>query len=281
VVSLEVSGRQVNRVRFQQDGQTRAVAGAQVVLCAGAYHSPQLLMLSGIGPAAELERHGIPVVHALPGVGENYQDHAVVYLTFEGPTDIREDWIVPKFRLLVKSDPTLPCANFHIMMRPLTVVQGLKRMAPISLHLLEQRSRGRVSLQSTDPFDLPVVNARLLEDEQDLEAMTWAMRFVHDLVQHPSTSAFYGPLLQPAPRDDWATFARSTMDSYHHGAGTCMMGPASNNLAVVDQKLRVHGLDNLWIADASVMPVVAHANTNLTAIMIGERVLDFFAEAQL
>jgi choline dehydrogenase len=91
--------------------------------------------------------------------------------------------------------------------------------------------------------------------------------------------AYYGALLQPGPKDDWAKFARSTYDSYHHGVGTCMMGPASNTMAVVCQNLRVHGMDNLWIGDASIMPTVTRANTNLTSIMIGERLSDFVKEA--
>jgi choline dehydrogenase len=109
--------------------------------------------------------------------------------------------------------------------------------------------------------------------------MTSAMQFVYDLVQHESMKTYYGPLLQPGPRDDWARFARATHDSYHHGVGTCMMGPADNKMAVVDQKLRVHGMDNLWVADASIMPTVTHANTNLTAIMIGEVASDCIKEA--
>jgi choline dehydrogenase len=273
-LGLEVMGRRVTAVRYEKDGQVHTAVGDQVVLCAGVYHSPQLLMLSGIGPARDLERLGIRVVHALEGVGANYQDHAVVYMTFEGPTHFREEWVVPRFRLLIKSDPARPCPDFHIIPRPPTEVAGLKRMMPISLHLLEQRNRGRVSLASTDPHDLPRVDARLLEDPGDIQAMTAAMQFVYDLVQHESMQRYYGPLVQPGPRDDWARFARATHDSYHHGVGTCMMGPASNPLAVVDQSLRVHGMDNLWVADASVMPTVVHANTNLTAIMIGEVLSD-------
>lgn len=267
---LRLAGRRVESVVYEHDGQIHAVAADQVVLSAGVYHTPQLLLLSGIGPAAELERLGIPVLHPLEGVGENYQDHAVVYMTFEGPTGVREDWVVPRFRLLLKSEPGLPCPNLHVIPRPPTEVAGLRRMMPISLHLLEQRNRGRVSLASPDPHDQVVVDARLLEHPEDVQAMTSAMRFVHDLVQHDSMKTYYGPLLQPGPKDDWAHFARATHDSYHHGVGTCMMGPSTNPRAVVDQTLRVHGLDNLWVADASIMPTVVHANTNLTAILIGE-----------
>ena len=118
----------------------------------------------------------------------------------------------------------------------------------------------------------------MLEHPRDIEAMTNAMQFICDLVQQDSMKAYYGPLIQPGPKDDWGRFARLTYDSYHHGAGTCMMGPASNHMAVVDQNLRVHGMANLWVGDASIMPVVTHANTNFTSIMIGERLSDFVKE---
>ena len=279
VLSLDIKGKQVERARYRKDGQTLDARGSQVVLSAGCYHTPQILMLSGIGPANDLRRLGIPVVQALEGVGANYQDHAVAYMTFEGPSHFNEDWVVPRFRLIVKSDPSRPCGNFHINMRPPTEVQGIARTMPVSAHLLEQTNRGRVSLTSADPDDLPTVEANMLEHLDDIAAMRAAMQFMYDLVQHDSMKAYYGPLIQPGPKDDWATFARSTYDSYHHGSGTCMMGPAENPMAVVDQRLHVHGLDNLWVADASIMPTVTHANTNLTAIMIGERASDFIKAA--
>ena len=269
-LGLVLDGRRVTGVRYQQHGKERTAVGDQVVLTAGVYHTPQLLMLSGIGPAADLERLGIRVVNGLAGVGQNYHDHAVVYMTFEGPTHFQEDWIVPRFRLLIKSDLSRPCPNFHIHMRPPTEVPGIKRMMPISLHLLEQHNRGRVTLASTDPHELPLVEALMLDDPDDVKAMADAMQFVYDLVQHPSMERYYGPLLQPGPRDDWTEFARKTHTSYHHGVGTCLMGPDDNPMTVVGEDLRVHGMNNLWVADASIMPVVAHANTNLACIMIGE-----------
>jgi choline dehydrogenase len=278
-VALNVDGRRVTSVVYERDGQRHAVAGDQVLLSAGVYHSPQLLMLSGIGPAAALERHGIKVVHALDGVGENYQDHAVVFMTFEAGPECRADWVVPRFVMLIKSDPSRPCIDFHLIPRVPIDVQGLRRTVAISAHLLEQRNRGRVSLASTDPHAQPVVQANLLEHPDDLAAMTSAMRFIHDLAQHESMGAYYGPLLQPGPGDDWGRFARATHDSYHHGVGTCVMGPASDRLAVVDQTLRVHGMDNLWVADASIMPTLTHANTNLTSIMIGEVASDCISAA--
>ncbi|TAK07516.1 GMC family oxidoreductase [bacterium] len=275
VVSLQLAGLKAEGVRYEKDGKIHTALGDQIALSAGVYHTPQILMLSGIGPAAELEKHGIRVVHAMDGVGENYQDHAVVYMTFEGPKNFQEDWVIPRFRLIIKCNPIGDCGNFHIVMRPLTAVSGIKRMMPVSAHLLEQRSRGRLLLKSADPHELPGVDPRMLEHAEDVKAMVSAMEFIAQLVHSEPAKEYYGSLFQPAPGDDWGKFARSTYDSYHHGVGTCMMGPASNKMSVVDERLRVHGMSNLWIGDASIMPTVTHANTNLTALMIGERLADF------
>ena len=278
VVSLNIADGRVEGVVYEKDGETLTASASRVVLSAGVYHSPQILMLSGVGPRKELERLGIDVEHALEGVGDNYQDHATIDMTFEGRSDFNPDWVIPRFRLMIKSNPSLPCGNFHIFMRPPTEVPGLKRMMPVSADLIEQRARGRVFLSSTDPHELPEIEDAMLEHPDDLKAMTTAMAFIYDLVQHESMSDYYGPLLQPTPTEDWGEFARSAHGSYHHGVGTCMMGPASNDMAVVDNRLRVHGIENLYVADASIMPTVTHANTNVTSIMIGERVSDFIRE---
>ena len=279
VTSLELAEGRARGVRYLKDGQMRTAYGDQVVLTAGAYHSPQVLMLSGIGPPRQLEGLGIPVAHPLEGVGENYQDHATVYMHFEGKdVAFNPDWVYPRFRIIMKSDPSQPNANFHIAMRPPTDVQGIKRLMPVTVFLLEQRGKGRLYWKSTDPTALPDVDSGMLEDPADIEAVNAAMQWVFELTQHESMSKFYGPLVQPGLEEDWGKFARKTHNSYHHGAGTCMMGPASDPLAVVDARLRVHGMENLWVADASIMPAVTHANTNLTSIMIGERVADFIKE---
>jgi choline dehydrogenase len=275
VLSLTIAHGRVLGVRYEKEHQTFEAAGDRIVLSAGVYHSPQILMLSGIGPTKELERLGIPVIHPLNGVGENYQDHAKVQMTFEGRGDLRPDWVLPRFRLMVKSDPRLPSGDFHINMSPRTEVLGLIPMMPVTLNLIEQRDRGRVFLNSTDPHQLPEIDDVMLQNPEDLKAMLAGMQFVYDFVQGESMKDLYGPLLLPGPDDDWGQYARTTYDSYHHGAGTCMMGPDSNDMAVVDHKLRLHGIENLYIADASIMPTVAHANTNVTCIMIGERVSEF------
>ena len=278
VVSLKMDGKRVTGVEYERAGATHLAASDVVVLSAGVYHSPQILMLSGVGPAEELERLGINVAHALEGVGGNYQDHASVIMTFEGPHSFDPDWVLPGFRVIYKSDPSFPNGDFHIIMRAPVNVEGLKPMMPIAINLIEDRSRGRVYLNSTDPHSLPGIDDGLLQDPDDLAAMLRAMHFISDLVGDESMAEHYGPLIQPGPDDDWETFALTTYDTYHHGVGTCMMGPARDAMAVVDNKLRVHGLDNLYVADASIMPRVTHANTNATAIMIGERVSDFIRE---
>ncbi len=275
VLSLKLSGRRVDGVIYQKNNQVITATADRVVLSAGAYHSPQVLTLSGIGPQKELQRLGIVATHPLEGVGENYQDHATVQMTYEGRDDFSPDWVVPRFRLMFKSDPSLPTGNFHLFMRPPTEVPGLKRMMPVSANLLQQTMPGRIFLNSTNPSDLPEIDDAMLAHPDDIKAMTIAMEFLHELVSHESMAGFYGPLLMPTEDEDWATYARSSYGTYQHGAGTCMMGPASNPMAVVGNTLRVHGLDNLFVADASIMPRVTHGNTNVTAIMIGERVADF------
>lgn len=274
VHNLELTGSRVTGVRYERGGQVQTASAERVVLCAGVYHSPQVLLLSGIGPEAELRRLGLPVRHALPGVGENYQDHATISMTFEGRGEFQPDWVVPRFSIMYKSDPSNPCGDFHLSMRAPTRVQGMKGLLPVSANLLEQRARGRLTLASTDPTALPDLQCAMLDDDRDLLAMTTAMQFLHDLTQHPSMAGYYGPLVSPGLEEDWGAYARANHGTYHHGVGTCKMGPATDPLAVVDQRLRVQGLENLYVADASIMPVVTHANTNFTTIMIGEYASD-------
>ena len=267
---LLVEGTRVIGVEIETPTGVERIGAGHVVLSAGVYHSPQLLMLSGIGPAAVLAEHRIDVVHDLAGVGENYQDHAAVYMTFEGTSSLREDYVIPKVRLIARSDPSLSYGDLHIFIRPAVHVTGLPAMLPVSIHLLDDRSRGRVSLVSDSVHDLPRIESGLLEHPDDVRAMTNAMDLVARIADSPRMRPFYGPLIEPAADDDRATYARSTFANYHHGVGTCAMGPASDPRAVVDERLRLHGLDGVTIADASVLPVLPHANTNVSAILVGE-----------
>lgn len=279
VASLVLDGLKAKGVRYRNKGQEHSVIGDKIVLCAGVYHSPQILMLSGIGPRAELERLGIKVVQALEGIGENYQDHPMVTMTAK----VKE--IDPKLqmrgrstlKIYYKSDPARDYIDFHIIPREVTEVKGIGNMTGFSCNLLEQTNRGRLTLTSANPEDLPSIDPQVLEHPNDIRRMVSAMKFVEQLCNTEPFSQFCGELFSPGPNEDWEKFARTSYNSYYHGVGTCKMGPASDPKAVVDQTLRVHGLQNLWVADASIMPTVAHANTNLTCMMIGERGADFVA----
>lgn len=263
-----------NRVQgievLAKDGSRQVLRAPRVVLAAGVFHSPQLLMLSGVGPAEALEAHGITPLLQLAGVGQGYQDHAVVYITFQGTTDLREDYVIPKVRLIARSNPSLGRPDLHVFMRPSIRMAGMPPLLPVSIHLLEHRSFGRVSLASADPTDVPTVEPALLEHPDDVAAMLGGLELVQRLTAHPAQAAFYGPLVTPAPGTDPADHIRDSYISYYHGVGTCRMGPADDPGAVVDPRLRVHGVEGLWIADASVLPTVPHANTNLAAILVGE-----------
>ena len=279
VVSLKTDGARVTEVEYAQGNETRTAAADTFVLSAGVYHSPQVLMLSGIGPAADLEPLGIEVVHELKGVGHNYQDHAAVNMVFESASDFTPDWVVSGFQLIYKSDPNLPNGNFHLYMRAPMMVEGLKPLMPFAANMIEQKSRGHVYITSTDPRELPTIDDGLLQHPDDTKAMRTAMEFIQDFVSDDVMRPYFGRLMQPGPEDDWIEYAQSTYDCYHHGVGTCMMGPESDPMAVVDNRLKMHGMDNLYVADASIMPTVTHANTNVTSIMIGERLSDFVREA--
>jgi len=277
VVSLTVKGKTVTGVGCRKNGQEYSVSADKVVLSAGVYHSPQILMLSGIGPGAALKRFGIPVVHDMPGVGENYQDHPMLTMSFKANPDNRVPLMRGRSSLKVyfKSDPMRKYIDFHIIPREVVELAGIGDMLGFSCNLLEQNNRGKVTLQSADPAELPNIDPQVLEHPNDIAAMLRAMKFVQRLAGTEPLSRFYGEMFSPGINEDWEKFARSAYTSYYHGVGTCKMGPASDPLAVVDQHLRVHGFENLWIGDASIMPKVVHANTNLTVMMIAERACDF------
>jgi choline dehydrogenase-like flavoprotein len=129
---------------------------------------------------------------------------------------------------------------------------------------------GRVRLASADPDELPIVEPALLQHPGDIDAMEGGIAFVRELVRHPALAEFYGELVSPEADGDMREHILSSYISYYHGVGTCRIGPAGDPLAVVDPTLRVRGVDGLWVADASVLPTVPHANTNLAAILVGE-----------
>ena len=272
--SLAVDGSRVSGVRYEHGGEVGTVDAGRVVLSAGVFRSPQILMLSGIGPAADLQRLGIDVVHPLPGVGRNFQDHPTVILMYEATADPRlEGPVSGVIRLVFPGDPSSSAADIHVYLRP-TFAESGRRLLPVAVSLVEHRSRGRVYLKSADPDQLPGIDDALLTHPDDVAALTRGLQAVHEIVSSDAVSGYVGSLVSPAPGEGFTRHAVSTFESFFHGVGTCKMGPESDPESVVDPSLRVHGIENLYVADASIMPTIPHANTNLAAIMIGERVGD-------
>ena len=202
VASLGIEGGRAHQVRYRRHGDRSAAAGDTIVLCAGVYHSPQILMLSGVGSPGELERLGIDVVHALDGVGRNYQDHATVFLTFEaGPNVHNGEPVSGHIGLAFKSDPGLPIGDIHVYLRPPVEMNGAL-VLQIAVNLVEHRARGRVFLEDADPAGLPGVDDTLLTHSADIAAMTAGMEFMRDLVGGEAMRPYFGGLVdtRPVPR---------------------------------------------------------------------------------
>ncbi|MCL4696886.1 MAG: GMC family oxidoreductase N-terminal domain-containing protein, partial [Burkholderiaceae bacterium] len=302
-------GRRAVAVEAVRDNGERITvrARAEVVLAAGALQSPQLLLLSGIGPAAELQRHGIDVVHALPGVGHNLHDHIDVVqvvaaprasstfgLTFGGAWQVTRglfEWRNRRTGLLttnfgeaggfIKSRPEekTPDLQLHFVIAKL-VDHGRKTVLGhgYSCHvcLLRPKSRGSLTLASADPLAAPRIDPNFLGDDDDTARLVRGFKLMRRLLAQPALARFGGresPSSAAATSDaEIEQFIRRYADTIYHPVGTCRMGPGgASSLNVVDHELRVHGIEGLRVADASIMPSVVSGNTNAPAIMIGER----------
>lgn len=302
-----LDGQRASAVEVSQDGAVfRLQARREIILCAGAINSPQLLLLSGIGPAGELARHGIVQNHELPGVGHNLQDHQDVVLMYRSDSDLSyglsvkgllplaaSPWRYLAHRQGPLTSNTVESGGF-LRLTPedeapelgLIVAPALKnqpqRLIPfghgISLHIavMHPRSRGQVRLNSADPHDRPVVDANFLSHPQDLQKLVAGVRLVRQLA---ATQAFAqrlkGELVPGVQVDSQAQieqWIRGSLGTVFHPVGTCKMG--HDALAVVDDQLRVHGVQGLRVADASIMPTLTTGNTNAAAIMIGEKAAD-------
>lgn len=293
-----VHGNRARGVELRSSSSTDAVfvAATEVVLSAGAVGSPQLLMLSGIGPAAHLRELGLDARLDLPGVGENLRDHPVVTPLYETTTAGRAKRDDPIVQISYRY--TTPGSTYrnNVMLTPCSMAGTLRPSADgvggafsggltpdaaaattgVAIMLAHAASAGRLRLVAADPTVAPSLAYEYLSDPVDLATLRHGVRYVDHLVQHRSyenivarRAAPFDDVLEDDDRlDDWL---RRSVTTSHHISGTCKMGPTSDAMAVVDEHGRVHGVDGLRVMDASIMPNVVGVNPNATTLMIAER----------
>ena len=269
-------------LEVESGGETYVVEGDEIILCAGAVGSPQLLMLSGIGPADQLAAHGIPVAVETPGVGQNMRDHPNVSVRFTVKEDVPQDPNGMR-ALRLRYTATGSDTPNDMILSPAslnTVVRDDNPAHTVNCGLYLAAGKGELRLESADPQASPSMDYRYLEEEWDRARLREAVRRCVSLLQHRAYEGIIEEIIAPtladlesdAALDGWL---RRNVSTSYHISGTCKMGPADDPMAVVDPQLRVRGVSNLRVADASIMPDVVRANTNVTTMMIAERVADF------
>ena len=276
---LLFSGNRCTGVEYVRDGRPEsAQARREVIVSAGAIESPKLLMLSGIGPQGQLQQFGIEPRVDLPGVGENFHNHVLAGVICEAKQPVPPpNQNLSESALFWKSQPgwvgpDLQLAFVHV---PFDIIIGQGHPNSISIlpGVVRPLSRGWIRLASPDPMEKPLVNPNYLGVQADADRLAQGMQMARDIFAARAFSDWAGPELMPGPdvvgEADLKAFVRQKADSYHHQVGSCKMG--LDEMAVVDPNLRVHGVEGLRVADASVMPTVTSGNCHTGIVMIGER----------
>ena len=308
VEGVVFDGRRAVGVRWRQGGQERlARCRGEVILAAGAIGSPQIMLLSGVGPAQQLGEHGIPVVLDRPGVGANLQDHLQLRLIYkvDGITTLNERYHSPlglagmlaeyalfrrgpltmapsQLGLFTRSDPDQERANLEFHIQPLSLDrfgEPLHKFPAFTASVANLRptSRGYLRLRSRDPADKPVIKLNYLSTEQDRRIAISSIRLTRRIAAQPALAPFHPTEYLPgfAVRDDdEQTLVKAAGDigtTIFHPVGTAKMGLDSDPLTVVDERLRVAGIERLRVIDASVMPTITSGNTNAPTMMIAEK----------
>jgi choline dehydrogenase-like flavoprotein len=308
VSGVEITNGTATGVRYsrRRGGERVARAEREVILAAGAIGSPQLLMLSGVGPAAQLQEVGVPVVHDLPAVGENLQDHPYVVCVWDVPgggslADAEKPMALLEYLLrrtgplsssvaeafaFVRSRPGLPAPDLQFHFAPAYFVDnGFEEydghavsMGPV---LVKPRSRGWVRLRSADPAAKPRILTNSLSDDEDVAALVAGVRLSREIAAAGPFAEALGRELYPGAEVDTdeaiAADVRRRAELLYHPVGTCRMGSGPD--AVVSPSLQVHGLERLRVVDASVMPLIPGGNTNAPTIMIAEKAADLIRAA--
>jgi choline dehydrogenase len=285
---LELEGARATGVHVRAKDGTESLVRArrEVLLCAGAVDSPRLLLHSGIGPARDLEELGIPVALDLPGVGENLLDHPESVIVWETDGPIPENSAMDSDAgLFVRRDPEHagPDLMFHFYQIPFTDNPerlGYERPThgvSMTPNIPKPRSRGRLYLTSSDPSVKPALDFRYFTDEDDYDGRTLVdgIRIARRIARTEPLAGWLKREVCPGPEvtddEELSAYARQVAHTVYHPAGTCRMGAADDQLAVVDPELRVRGLDGLRIADASVFPTMPAVNPMIGVLMVGEK----------
>ena len=309
VTRLRVEGKRVVGVEFVEGGQiVHATASRETIVCAGALGSPQLLQLSGIGPGALSQSFGIEPVIDLPGVGKRLQDHLQIRAVYKTSQPTLNDEISNPLRkmmigleyILKRTGPmTMAASQVVIFTHSDDRIAPLSQRPDIQFHFqplssdspgegthsfsaftssvcqLRPTSMGEVNIKSPDPLQHPSIQPNYLSTEHDCQVAIGGMKVSRKIASMPSLSTFITDEFDPGThiQGDEALLehARNTATTIYHPAGTCKMGPTGDPEAVVDPSLKVHGLEGIRIADASIMPYITSGNTNAPAIMIGEK----------
>ena len=303
---LLLEGRRVRGLEYRQGDAVRTVeARREIILSGGPINAPQLLMLSGIGPAGQLQEHGIAVVHDLPGVGANLQDHLELYIqqactrpiTLYSATGLLQKaligvrWIAFKSGLgatnhfesggFIRSRPGVrwPDIQFHFLpMAASYDMQERVRCHGYQAHAgpMRSKSRGTVRLASADPLEPPQVRFNYMSDPDDWTEMRACVRLTREIFAQPAFDPYRGEELAPGAAvrsdDEIDAFVRETVESAYHPCGTCKMG--TDAMAAVDPQNRVHGMEGLRVVDSSIVPAIATGNLNAPTVMIAEKAAD-------
>ena len=265
-------------VEYRQGEQVRrAPVGREVIVSAGAFLSPKLLMVSGVGPADHLKAMGVPVVADVPGVGQNLQDHLHLRVVFRSKLNTPNTTLLTGNGLFVKTREGMSAAPPDLQLnftpsvpKPLMPVLDFGGPACIFLPTLVQAfSRGEVTLRSANPKDAPKIDPKYFACSADVDVLVKAVKLCREISKTKAFSAMNGGELSPGADADLAAFVRSQASTLWHPAGTCKMG--YDYAAVVDPRLRVRGVEGVRVADASVMPIVTSGNTVAPCFMIGEK----------
>jgi choline dehydrogenase len=306
VKRVRLDGRRAAGIEFLR-GNDAAFAEARIetILAAGAIGSPQILQLSGVGPGAALQPHGIPVVHELAGVGENLQDHLQLRMAFKVQNVLTLNqranslWgkammgleyaffrtgplTMPPSQLggFARSDPSQATANIEYHIQPLSLDKFGDPLHPFpaftaSVCNLRPTSRGRVRVKSADPRAHPAILPNYLATPEDRKVAADALRLTRKIATQPALARYAPKEFMPGQHfrtdAELAQAAGAVGTTIFHPVGTCRMGVATDRSAVVDARLRVHGLERLRVVDASIMPAITSGNTNSPTLMIAER----------